>query len=41
VLTGGKLILGTWSKSAPEAITKYLDATGAPIGLAAGQTWSS
>ena len=39
VLTGGKLVVGTWAKPANEAITTYTDATGAPILLAPGQTW--
>ncbi|MGI8662331.1 MAG: DUF3048 domain-containing protein [Acidimicrobiales bacterium] len=39
IMTGGMLVEGTWSKSAPEAITTYLDATGAPIALTPGQTW--
>jgi hypothetical protein len=39
ILTNGQLVAGTWSKTAPEAITTYADATGAPIGLTPGQTW--
>jgi hypothetical protein len=39
ILTGGKLVAGTWNKTAPDAITTYTDATGAPIGLTPGQTW--
>jgi len=39
ILTNGQLVAGTWSKPAPEAITTYTDAAGAPIGLTPGQTW--
>lgn len=39
VLTDGKLIEGTWSKSSPEAMTVYKDSAGKPIALTPGQTW--
>jgi hypothetical protein len=33
------LIMGTWTKTAPEAIPTYVDAAGAPIKLTPGRTW--
>jgi hypothetical protein len=39
VLTNGVLVKGTWTKAAPEAITTYTDAAGAPIKLTPGHTW--
>jgi hypothetical protein len=39
ILSAGQLVEGTWTKTAPEAITTYTDATGAPIGLQPGRTW--
>lgn len=39
VVTGGKIIEGTWKKPSNEAITTYTDSAGKPIGLAPGQTW--
>ncbi len=39
VLTGGKLVRGTWSRPTPEATFELLDATGAPLALTPGQTW--
>ena len=39
VLTAGHIIEGTWVKPAPEAVTQYLDAAGAPIKLTPGRTW--
>jgi hypothetical protein len=39
VLTNGTLVKGTWNKTAPEAVTTYTDAAGAPIKLTPGKTW--
>jgi hypothetical protein len=39
VLTGGQLIPGRWSKPSAEAVTRYLDGTGADIRLTPGRTW--
>ncbi len=39
VLTGGRMVKGRWSKPAPEAVTAYTDAAGAPIRLTPGRTW--
>jgi Protein of unknown function (DUF3048) N-terminal domain/Protein of unknown function (DUF3048) C-terminal domain len=39
VLTNGHLIPATWHKSAPNAVTQYVDAAGRPIGLTPGRTW--
>jgi hypothetical protein len=41
VLTAGQIVEGTWTKSAPEAPTQFLDAAGAPIRLTPGRTWVS
>jgi hypothetical protein len=39
VLTGGHLIPARWSKPSAEAVTRYLDGTGADIRLTPGRTW--
>jgi hypothetical protein len=39
VLTGGMLIPGRWSKKSDGEITRYTDASGAPVQLAPGKTW--
>ena len=39
VLTGGKMIEGTWSKPSNEAVTTFVDSTGKPIALTPGSTW--
>jgi DUF3048 family protein len=39
VLTGGRMIRGRWSKPAPEAPTRYVDAAGVPLRLTPGRTW--
>lgn len=39
VLTGGHLVPGRWSKASAEAVTRYVDGTGADIRLAPGRTW--
>jgi len=39
VLTGGQLIPGRWSKPSADAVTRYLDSTGADIRLTPGRTW--
>jgi hypothetical protein len=39
VLTGGMLIPCHWSKKSDDEITRYTDASGAPVQLAPGKTW--
>jgi hypothetical protein len=39
ILSGGRITKGRWSKSSPTAVTKYTDAAGSPVKLAAGRTW--
>ena len=39
VLTDGKVVRGRWRKPTPEAVTAYLDPTGAPIRMTPGTTW--
>jgi hypothetical protein len=39
VLTDGKVVKGRWRRTAPESVTEYLDASGAPIRLTPGRTW--
>jgi hypothetical protein len=39
VLTGGMLIPCRWSKSSDTDITRYTDASGAPVKLTPGKTW--
>jgi hypothetical protein len=39
VCHGGSCVTGTWRRPAATDITKYLDASGAPIALAPGATW--
>jgi hypothetical protein len=39
VLTDGKVVKGKWRRTAPPAVTEYLDAAGAPIKLTPGNTW--
>jgi Protein of unknown function (DUF3048) N-terminal domain/Protein of unknown function (DUF3048) C-terminal domain len=39
VFTGGQLVKGTWQRAAKEAPTRFVDASGADIGLAPGQTF--
>lgn len=39
VFTAGHLIEGRWVKPTLEAVTQFLDASGAPIGLTPGRTW--
>lgn len=39
VLTNGMIVKGTWSKPSTDAITTFVDATGAPIKLSPGRTW--
>ena len=39
VFTDGRVVKGKWTKAAPEAVTTYTDAAGAPITLVPGQTW--
>ncbi|MGH9186084.1 MAG: DUF3048 C-terminal domain-containing protein, partial [Acidimicrobiales bacterium] len=39
VLTNGHVVDATWVKPAPEAVTQYFDAAGAPIKLTPGRTW--
>jgi hypothetical protein len=39
ILSGGRITKGKWSKSSQTAVTKYTDAAGNPVKLAAGRTW--
>ncbi len=39
VLTDGKVVKGRWRKPTPDALTQYLDASGAPVRMTPGQTW--
>jgi len=39
VFTGGTVVKGTWQRASKEAPTRFLDAAGADIALAPGQTW--
>lgn len=39
VLTGGNVVEARWSKPSREAVTTYVDAAGAPVGLTPGRTW--
>ena len=39
VLTGGMLIPCRWSKSSDTDVTRYTDASGAPVKLTPGKTW--
>ena len=39
VFTGGQLVKGTWQRAAKENVTKFVDAKGAEIKLAPGQTF--
>src|SRR5207249_4068337 len=39
MLRDGQRYEGTWSRAAPEAPTRFTDAAGAPLPLAAGPTW--
>jgi Protein of unknown function (DUF3048) N-terminal domain/Protein of unknown function (DUF3048) C-terminal domain len=39
VLTGGMLIPCRWSKASDTELTRYTDASGAPVKLAPGKTW--
>jgi len=39
LLTDGQIVKGTWSKASPTAVTTFVDAAGAPMLLAQGQTW--
>ena len=39
VFTDGKVVKGRWRKTAPEAVTQYVDTAGAPVALTPGQTW--
>ena len=39
VLTGGRAIPVRWSKPSAAAVTRYVDAAGAEVNLAPGQTW--
>jgi hypothetical protein len=41
VLTAGHIVEGTWTKSAPETPTQFVDGAGAPIKLTPGRTWVS
>jgi hypothetical protein len=39
ILTGGDLIPAHWSKPSAEAVTRWVDGTGADVRLAPGRTW--
>jgi hypothetical protein len=39
VLSGNSVVKGKWSRTSLGAVTSFVDASGAPIGLAAGRTW--
>lgn len=39
VFTDGKVVKGRWRKASAEAVTEYLDSSGAPVRLTPGQTW--
>lgn len=39
VLTGGKIVKGTWKRAAKEDVTTFLDADGKKIRLSPGKTW--
>lgn len=39
ILANGQMVKGTWAKASAEAPTTFTDTAGAPIRLAAGQTW--
>ena len=39
VFTEGKVVRGRWRKPTPQAVTEYLDASGAPVRIAPGSTW--
>ena len=39
VLTGGRMVRGRWSRPSEEAVTAYMDGSGAPIRLTPGRTW--
>jgi hypothetical protein len=39
VLSDGKVVKGRWRRTSAEAVTEYLDASGAPIRLTPGRTW--
>ncbi len=39
VFTDGKVVKGRWRKTSPQAVTQYLDRSGAPVPMTPGQTW--
>jgi len=39
VYVAGTQVRAKWTKTAPGAVTTYVDSAGAPIPLAPGQTW--
>jgi len=39
VLSAGRIVKGTWSRSSPTSTTRFVDSAGAPILLARGRTW--
>ncbi len=39
ILTAGGLVVGRWAKPSVDAITRYTDVDGNPIGLTPGRTW--
>ncbi len=39
VFTDGKVWRGRWKKPSTQAVTQYVDSSGAPLRLTPGQTW--
>ena len=39
VFAAGAMVPGTWHKASPDAVTNFVDSTGAPIAIPPGQTW--
>ena len=39
VFTDGKVVKGRWRKTSPDAVTQYLDRSGAPVRMTPGHTW--
>ncbi len=39
VLSGGRIVKGTWSRTSLTSTTRFVDSAGAPILLAPGRTW--
>jgi len=39
IVSDGKLIRGTWSRTAREEVIRYFDAAGQPVKILPGSTW--